>query len=560
MDGNCAKSGTRGLQVLAPVFLIAVGVCAYFNSFGCVFLFDDFRGIAENHSIRTLAGSVSNTSRPLVNLTFFINYMLGGLKVADYHTVNVTIHIMAGLFLFGILRRTMSLVGGKAGFTPATADIKSALPFETSHVSATWLSACAAAIWLVHPLQTESVTYICQRAESMMGLFYLMTTYFFLRGTTSPTGNSWFCAAIFACSLGMLSKAVMVTAPIVILIYDVMFCAKSLRRAIEKRWRVHARLMLTWIILFGLALIPNESSSSSGFDAITPSPLEYLAMQPGVILHYLKLAFLLSPSCFDYGWTIDMTWSRIFLPAVLVCGFLALTVVAACRGRKLAFCGIWFFLVLAPTSSFIPVTDLAVEHRMYLPLAGLSAAFVIGSYCLIEHLRNRIGKHAAAGLPAYGFWIAMMALIIALTTLTFSRNTVYSSGVVMWKDVVRKRPVNHRAYVCLATALLDEQEYNEAAGVCAELLARLDRFRNLPPDKIPGKVTGSGENMRLYMDARYYALAHNCMGVSCVKRGMLTEAVEHFREAARILPNFDNAQRNLAQAIADSTQGKDAGK
>jgi protein O-mannosyl-transferase len=545
MDDSCVKSGTGGFRGLAPLFLVAVGICAYLNSFGCAFLFDDFRGIVENENIRSLAGCMSNTSRPLVNMTFAVNYMVGGLKVADYHAVNLMIHIMAGLFLFGILRRTLLLVGGRAGFAPAVADIKSALPFASS---ITWLSACAAALWLAHPLQTESVTYICQRAESMMGLFYLMTVYFFLRGATSSRGNGWFIAAILACSLGMLSKAVMVTAPITILLYDAMFCATSLRRAVAMRWRVHAGLMLTWTILLVLALIPNESSNSSGFDAITPSPLEYLALQPGVILHYLKVAFLLSPSCFDYGWTVDMTRSRILVPAILVCGLLVFTVAAAFRASKMAFCGIWFFLVLAPTSSVIPVTDLAVEHRMYLPLAGLSAAFAFGAYCVIERLGNRATQCA--------FWGGMVVLIVGLTTLTFSRNAVYSSGVTMWSDVVHKRPVNHRAYVCLATALLDEKRYDEVAGVCAKLLSRLDRLRNIPANKIPESVSGNGESMRLFVDARYYAIAHNCMGISCAKRGLLSEAIGHFREAVRILPGFEKAQRNLTEALAEIARGK----
>ena len=147
----------------------------------------------------TMAGS----SRPVVQLSLAFNYALGGLNVWGYHAFNFVIHVLAGLTLFAILRRM----------------------FESERLrmrygqSAPWLAGLIALIWLVHPLQTESVTYVIQRAESMMGLFFLLTMYAGIRGASSARPAAWFVAAIIACALGMASKESMVVAgPILIVL------------------------------------------------------------------------------------------------------------------------------------------------------------------------------------------------------------------------------------------------------------------------------------------------------------------------------------------------------
>ena len=165
-DPRGSRGGWRVLAVAAVLILAALG--AYWNSFNVPFLFDDALAISDNSSIHHLSRmgdvlspptTVPTAARPLLNLSFALNYAGGGLSVRGYHAANLLVHICAGLVLLGIMRRTLLLPSLRHRYGDA------ALP----------LAAFAALLWTLHPLQTEAVTYISQRAESLMGLFYLLT-------------------------------------------------------------------------------------------------------------------------------------------------------------------------------------------------------------------------------------------------------------------------------------------------------------------------------------------------------------------------------------------------
>ncbi len=164
-----------------PLLVAVAGLLAYHNSFTNPFVFDDEPSIQENPTIHHLwpiwpalspphSGGATVEGRPVINLSVAINYALGGLDVRGYHVLNLTIHILAGLTLLGIVRRTL---------------LKRRLR-ERFGAVANELALATALLWTVHPLQTESVTYVIQRAESIMGLFYLLTLYCFIRGVESP--------------------------------------------------------------------------------------------------------------------------------------------------------------------------------------------------------------------------------------------------------------------------------------------------------------------------------------------------------------------------------------
>jgi hypothetical protein len=168
-------------QKFIPLLVVAAGLLAYHNSFTGPFIYDDGPSIRENPTIHQLwpiwqalspphSGAITVEGRPLINLSFAINYALGGYHVWGYHALNLTIHILAGLTLLGIVRRTLLQPRLRERFGAA----------------ANGLALATAVLWTVHPLQTESVTYIVQRAESMMGLFYLLTLYCFIRSAESP--------------------------------------------------------------------------------------------------------------------------------------------------------------------------------------------------------------------------------------------------------------------------------------------------------------------------------------------------------------------------------------
>ncbi len=176
----------RLITAACAAAIVTCGLAAYSNSLRGPFVFDDLSSIVENPSIRSLwpiwpvfspTGHGSTVQgRPLVNLSLAINYAVGGTdNVVGYHVVNMILHMLAGLTLFGVFRRTLVLPS---------------MPDKVRHAS-TWLALGAALLWLVHPLQTSAVTYVIQRAGVMMGLFYLLTLYCFIRGDDSLKSRGW---------------------------------------------------------------------------------------------------------------------------------------------------------------------------------------------------------------------------------------------------------------------------------------------------------------------------------------------------------------------------------
>src|SRR5215467_1893339 len=212
--------GSPGRRLIGPLTIAATGILLYLNSLRVPFLLDDFN-ISDNLDIRHIwppwdaLFAAPNVNRPLFGLSLAINYAISGLDVWSYHVFNVIVHVLAALTLFGIVRRSL----------------RTRILAERFAEHSTALAFAVAMIWLVHPLQTESVTYISQRCESLMGLFYLLTLYCFIRSTSSNRSRLWLGAAIITCTAGMLSKQVIVTAPLVVLIFDVLFLSATLCRS-----------------------------------------------------------------------------------------------------------------------------------------------------------------------------------------------------------------------------------------------------------------------------------------------------------------------------------------
>src|SRR5262245_19359527 len=195
--------------------------------------------VIEDVSIRTLwppweaMFSAGNVARPLVGLSLAISYAMSGLEVWSYHLFSVCVHVLASLALYGVVRRTLE--------TPQMA--------ERFGSASKGLALAVSILWLVHPLQTESVTYIVQRAEAMVALFYLVTLYCVIRGTTSSSPWRWYCAAIACSAAGMSTKPVMATAPLLILAWDAIFSSESVTQILKRRGAVYAGLAMTWIIV-----------------------------------------------------------------------------------------------------------------------------------------------------------------------------------------------------------------------------------------------------------------------------------------------------------------------
>ncbi|MBC7368369.1 MAG: hypothetical protein H7343_16425 [Undibacterium sp.] len=219
---------------------------------------------------------------------------------------------------------------------------------------------------------TESVTYVIQRAESLMGLFFLLTLDGFIRATESARSREWLVMMIVSAVLGMGTKEVMATVPPVVVLYDRTFAAGSFRGVWRERCGWHGALMLSWLPRGWLGM--STGGNRGGTFLLTwASCRDYWVTQVGAAMHYLRLAVWPEPLVFDYGLAPVQTVGAVLSPAAVVLGLLGTTGWALWRRPVGGFLLATFFIILAPTSLVPGTTQMIVEHRMYLPLAAVLA-------------------------------------------------------------------------------------------------------------------------------------------------------------------------------------------
>ncbi len=458
-------------MIAAGAAIALAAVAAFSNSLRAPFVFDDRPAIVENPTIRDMrqigrvlsppgAGSPVQ-GRPLVNLSLAVNYALGGTDVAGYHAVNVALHALAALALFGVVRRTLAETE----------------PCRRLASSALGVAVAVAGVWAVHPLLSEAVISVSQRAEEIVGLLYLLTLYCVVRGATVPRPAPWYRLAVAACALGMASKEVMATAPVVVLAYDVVFLSGSVRSAVSRRRGLYVGLASTWAVLvFLLASQGFARGLAAGFGSGV-TEWQYLRTQCWGIAHYLRLAALPYPLVFDYGYWTASSFAEVAPGAVVVVLLLIGTGVALVRVPWLGFLGVWFFAILAPSSSFIPLgAQTLAEKRMYLPLAAVVTAVVVGCRLAIE----RFGSRTAPGAPARPPWLrwspaaAVALCVAALGYATHLRTLDFRDATTIWRDTVAKVPRNERAHNNLGMALMESgrlepalEHFLQAVSLCS---------------------------------------------------------------------------------------------
>jgi protein O-mannosyl-transferase len=543
VPGICSVLAGRWPNVLAGCMIALAALAAYHNSFSKPFIFDDIPVIVENASIRHLwpigdalspprASGMTASGRPLVNLSFAVNYALGGTAVWGYHAVNLVIHILAGLTLFGIVRRTLLL--------PKLRDRFGAAAWQ--------LATAVAVIWTVHPLQTESVTYVTQRTESLMGLFYLLTLYCFIRGNGSAKSGAWYSLCVVACLLGMATKEVMVSAPILIFLYDRTFVEGTFANAWKRHGRLYIGLAGTWFMLGYLVLATGNRAGTAGLGTHVHT-WQYVLTQCWAITQYLKLSVWPHPLVFDYGMWLANDVVNV-APRAMILAALILAVVIGLRWSPvLGFLGAWFLLILAPTSSVVPVVSQTVaEHRMYLPLAAVVASVVTGFYAWM-------GRRSV---------LLFIPFAVVLGVLTAQRNTDYRSLLSIWHDTAAKRPGSLRAHYSYGFAL-------EQTGQIEEAIKQYEQVVQLDPDYAEAhdrlgndlmQVGRSSEAMEHFEQALRikpeYAKAHNDIGVALERTGRLPQAILHYEQAVRLKPDYPEAYNNLGIALTKSGRVQEA--
>ena len=538
------QAAPRSLPGRRVALVLALALAAvYANALGNPFVIDDQNSILENRTIRQLLplpGPLSPprdtpvAGRPLVNLSFALNYAAGGVDVRGYRAVNLAIHLLATLVLFGAVRRTLGRMSGSP--LSANADV---------------IAFVAATLWMLHPLQTEVVNYVTQRTSALKGLLYLSTLYCSIRAL-DERGRRWPALAILSCAAGMACKESMVTAPVMVVLYDRAFAFRSLRDAMRARRGLYCGLAVTWLVLG--ALLAGSPRSTVGFGAGV-DPWTYLLNQAAVITNYLRLVVLPTALVVDYGVPRALAPVEVIGPSLILLALAAATLVAWRWAPALGFAGAWFFITLAPTSSIVPiVTEVGAERRMYLPLA----AIVVLVVCAVARVA------ASWPVPRTVSAAACIAVALALAAGTVLRNEEYGSTLELARTVVERRP-HGRAYLQLATVLIEEGRRPEAFPYIER--ARREnavgaRFvlgtEYLIDGKLDAGIRELSEFVGRHPDHLNIVPAREMLARAYVERNRLDEAEEQLTELLRIVPNHALAHDVLGSMLLLQGRAADA--
>ena len=419
--------------------------------------FDDHDAITTNPTLRNLADALApptqtpTAGRPLVNLSFALNYALTGLEPRSYRALNFALHALNAVLAWLLLRALLA----RPPLPPAL------------RARAEGCARAVSLLWLLHPLASEPVAYLTQRTELLAATFYLLTALLAVRAFSAERGQVWALGCVAACLLGSLCKETIVSAPLCVLLIDRAFFSPSFAVALRARARMYGGLALTWASL-ALMLSSSPRGQTAGL-GLGIDPIEHLATQGGIIAWYLRLAFWPAPLSITYDWPLADPLHRYAAQDALIVALALATAWLALRRQWWAVLpGLVFFGVLAPTSSIIPVIgELAAERRMYLPLLALLTVLVCATALLLARWR-----YAAKLAPAL---CGVLALGLGLGTV--ARVHVYRSELSLWQDTLAHQPGNPVAMWGTGDALARVKRYDEALAMYERMAAHPHPYR-----------------------------------------------------------------------------------
>lgn len=378
---------------------------------------------------RDIYKSFLSGGRPLTALAFSLNHYMWGRETFSFHLTNLIIHILNGILVFVLVRSTLKLTDGGHSNNPDIIAFFTALLFS------------------IHPVQTESVSYIYQRAESLSSLFYLTSLISFIRGYQAESiGKKIVYQGLFFASfiISLLCKEIAITLPLIAFLYGLYFFRG------DRVWRniaLPGALILAGIAITALKLNSIQGNPNVGYQLKEYTAWEYLLTQLNVIVHYLRLIIFPINQNLDYDYPATKTFfeAGTFMSFALLFSMICLAMSLRKRQRSISFFILWFFITLSPSSSIIPLSDACVEHRLYLPSIGI---FFISSLAMVR-LSGML--KTASSSRHLTLAVCILCVLTFLSAATYHRNLIWKSRLAMWKDVVRKSPKKGRAHNNLAS-------------------------------------------------------------------------------------------------------------
>ena len=435
-------------KILSFIILIAIftviAFIIYAPSLNGDFVFDDKIFIENNHRIQhpqyrpQLFKRFEYRKRIVVFLTFLANFLIHGNNTFGYHVVNVLIHVMTVLGVYWLVKILMSLLSPPRNISE-------------SQNQNLWIPVLASFLFLVHPLQTQAVSYISQRFTSMAAMFYVYSVicYFQIR-----RGKGWvFYVGIIVCGvLAIFSKESAYTLPIMIFFLDGALFTKKEKRVIFILWSILGVLCAGWLVYrfsWGRYFNPDTLKFMSRMGTQT-SRVDYLITQFSIIGRYLSLwVFPLGQNVDPDLPLIKSLWNSEVLKGLFAIIFMGILAICSRKRYFLLTFGIfWYFFTISISSSIFPIKHLMMEHRTYLPNVGLCIITAVGLAALVRKFR-------------YGKYVVIVFLSV-LCVLTFSRNHVWKNDVAVWHNAWVRSPLSVDIERALGEAYMQEKDYNSA--------------------------------------------------------------------------------------------------
>jgi len=525
-------------HILPFLVFALLGVVLYGHTLQAPFYMDDTINIQSNlrtmqsFSFLELLNCASQSFaryRPLVNISFGLNYYFHGYELSGYHLVNIVIHIINGMLLYLFVFKTITLPGQ---------------PNPPSHPA--WIAALAGLLWFVNPIQIQSVTYIVQRMTSMAALFFLSGFLFYLYGRLSQKRGGrivLFLLSAFFWVLSLASKQIGLTLPLLVLVYEWFFFQN-----LDKRWlKKGGPILLIGIggLLAGVYLVYHYSPLTFMTElsqAREYTAFERLLTQGRVIFLCMSLLLYPDPSRLTLNHDIPISHSLLdpvttlfsFVGLIL---FLVITILVAKRHRLAAFCIIWFFANLAIEALAASIEPM-FEHRMYLPSMLFFLPFVWMASSKLNQPRIAIP--------------AMTAFIFIFSWWTYQRNALWNDPIAFWENAVQKSPNHYRPYFNLGTSYLQAKLYDRAILSLKKALTLCPPYPTEIYTNIGAMYLETGQydlaqqnlSRAVSLNPKNY-MAQDLLATLSQKEGNYEKALKHYRKAIQINPNFAASYHNL---------------
>lgn len=540
-------------KILPYIFLFALVAVAYGNTLDHAFQYDDVNQILKKPWVRDtdkISEFLLNPAvRPVVILSFNLNHVISGFDVWSYHVFNILVHLGVVLMLYRLV-----LLTGKGIVVP-----------NTSPPAFRRMAFFAAALFAVHPLGTQTVTYISSRSSGLATLFYLITMELFFRGLLKKrdsenklTASSLLCfgGAGFSLLLGGSSKLIIITIPAMMFLYHFYFFSGQSFVAWLKR--LAPVLILVGTPLFGVIawrMMSPEGILPTGKTYMTGA--QYLLTQTQVIpFEYFKKMLLPINQSIDVDFPLITSWAdwRNYSGIAVLSLYVLITIRASRSQPWIAFGLAWMGITILPTSSFVPLHDVAVEHRTYLPLVG----FCIAVSGLLENGLQWV-RNVSPGREVWLLRFAMLVVVL-MAALLVNRNQVWQSDVSLWADAKKKAPRFIRPYSNLGEAYDKLGNYEKAIG---EFKAALEinpnytfALNNL--GNVYGKLKqfelAKGYFERVVKLDPNYAPAFYNLGRAYQALNQRGDALQSYRRAFELKPYFEEALYNFSMLAIQAGQ------